>query len=43
MTDAYDLAYVRKEEEPILTPPTSDVGAIGWMRANLFSAQRTLF
>jgi general L-amino acid transport system permease protein len=37
MTDAYDLLYVRKEEEPILAPPRSDVGAVGWMRANLFS------
>jgi general L-amino acid transport system permease protein len=38
MTDAYELAYVRKEEEPILAPPMSNVGAVGWMRANLFSS-----
>jgi general L-amino acid transport system permease protein len=38
MTNAFDLVYVRKEEEPILAPPISDVGAVGWMRANLFSS-----
>ena len=37
-TTAYDLIFVRKEEEPILAPPVSDVGAIGWLRANLFSS-----
>ena len=38
MTTAHDILFVRKEEEPILAPPLSEVGAIGWMRANLFSS-----
>ena len=38
MTTAHDLLYVRKEEEPVLAPPSSEVGAIAWMRANLFSS-----
>ena len=38
MTTAYELAYVRKEEEPVLAAPLSEVGAIGWLRANLFSS-----
>ena len=38
MTTAHDLAYVRKEEEPILAPPRHEVGAIKWMRTNLFSS-----
>jgi general L-amino acid transport system permease protein len=38
MTTAHDLLYVRKEEEPVLAPPASEVGAIGWLRANLFSS-----
>jgi general L-amino acid transport system permease protein len=38
MTTAHDLLYVRKEEEPVLAPPSSEVGAIAWMRTNLFSS-----
>ena len=38
MTTAHDLLYVRKEEEPALAPPSSEVGAIAWMRTNLFSS-----
>ncbi len=38
MTDAFEMVYVRKEEEPILAPPRSDVGAIGWIRRNLLSS-----
>jgi general L-amino acid transport system permease protein len=38
MTTAHDLLFVRKEEEPVLAPPASEVGAIGWLRANLFSS-----
>jgi general L-amino acid transport system permease protein len=38
-TTAYDLAYVRKEEEPILAPPRGEVGAIKWLRTNLFSSR----
>jgi general L-amino acid transport system permease protein len=37
-TTAYDLAYVRKEEEPILAPPRGEVGAVKWLRTNLFSS-----
>jgi general L-amino acid transport system permease protein len=37
-TTAYELAYVRKEEEPVLAPPLGEVGALGWLRANLFSS-----
>lgn len=35
---AEQFAYARREEEPILAPPRSEVGAIGWLRANLFSS-----
>ncbi len=38
MTTAYELLYVRTEEEPILDPPSSNVGVIGWLRGNLFSS-----
>ena len=38
MTDAFEMVYVRKEEEPVLAPPRSAVGAVGWMRAHLFSS-----
>lgn len=38
MTEAEDLLYVRREEEPILPPPRRDVGAFGWVRRNLFSS-----
>ena len=33
-----DVAYVRRETGPILTPPLASRGAIGWLRANLFSS-----
>lgn len=32
-----DLSYVRKDMLPEKAPPVSEVGAIGWLRANLFS------
>ena len=38
MTTAYDLVYVRKEEEPILAPPRSEVGVMGWLLGNLLSS-----
>ena len=38
MTTAFELAYVRKEEEPVLAPPRSEVGAVHWLRSNLFSS-----
>jgi general L-amino acid transport system permease protein len=38
MTTAHDLLFVRKEEEPVLAPPSSEVGAIAWLRGNLFSS-----
>jgi general L-amino acid transport system permease protein len=38
MTTAHDLLFVRKEEEPVLAPPSSEVGVIAWLRANLFSS-----
>ncbi len=33
-----DLSFVRTELVPQKTPPASEVGVIGWMRANLFSS-----
>jgi general L-amino acid transport system permease protein len=38
MTTAHDFLFVRKEEEPVLAAPASEVGAIGWLRSNLFSS-----
>lgn len=38
MTMANEFAYVRTELEVPRPPPASQVGAIGWMRANLFSS-----
>jgi general L-amino acid transport system permease protein len=38
MTTAHGLLFVRKEEEPVLAPPSSEVGAIAWLRSNLFSS-----
>jgi general L-amino acid transport system permease protein len=35
---AFELAYVRKEEEPILASPRSEIGAVHWLRSNLFSS-----
>ena len=43
MTTAFELAYVRKEEEPVLAPPRSQVGLFGWARANLFSSFTNAF
>ncbi len=37
-SSARQLAYIRREEEPVLVPPRGEVGAVGWMRANLFSS-----
>jgi len=33
-----ELAYVRGEEEPVLPPPRGNIGAVGWLRQNLFSS-----
>jgi general L-amino acid transport system permease protein len=38
MTTAYELAYVRKEEEPILAPPRGQVRGIEAIYASLFSS-----
>jgi general L-amino acid transport system permease protein len=38
MTTAYELVYVRREEEPVLAPPPGEVGVVGWFRRNLFSS-----
>jgi general L-amino acid transport system permease protein len=38
MTTAYELMFVRREEEPVLAPPPGEVGAVGWLRRNLFSS-----
>ena len=38
MTTADDPTYAPPGEEPILAPPRTEVGAIGWLRANLFSS-----
>lgn len=32
------IAYVRTQNAPVLPPPGSTVGVIGWVRANLFSS-----
>jgi general L-amino acid transport system permease protein len=37
MSDASKLVFVRASDEPKLPPPRSTVGAIHWMRANLFA------
>ena len=37
-SSAAQFAYYRLEEEPTLAAPPSEVGAIGWLRANLFSS-----
>lgn len=31
-------AYIRKENAPVLPPPASMVGVVGWVRENLFSS-----
>ena len=38
MTTAYEMAFVRREEEPVLAPPPGEVGAVGWLRHNLFAS-----
>ena len=38
MTQSTSLAYVRTAAAPSLPPPANTVGAVGWMRANLFSS-----
>ncbi len=35
---AAQFAYYQREEEPTMAPPRSEVGAVGWLRANLFSS-----
>ncbi len=37
-SSAEQFAYSRREEEPTLAPPRNEVGAVGWLRANLFSS-----
>ena len=37
-SSAEQFAYYRLEEEPTLAAPRSEVGAVGWMRTNLFSS-----
>jgi general L-amino acid transport system permease protein len=38
MTTAYEMVFVRREEEPVLAPPPGQVGIVGWLRRNLFSS-----
>jgi general L-amino acid transport system permease protein len=38
MTSASQPGFVRGHEEPLLAAPRSEVGVIGWLRANLFSS-----
>src|SRR5439155_452277 len=38
MTTAFEMVFVRREEEPVLAPPPGEAGAIGWLRHNLFSS-----
>src|ERR1700686_4993186 len=38
MTTAYEMVFVRREEEPVLAPPPGEVGVVGWLRHNLFSS-----
>ena len=37
-SSAEQFAYARREEEPTMAPPRTEVGAVGWLRANLFSS-----
>ncbi len=37
-SSAEQFAYYRLEEEPTLAAPRNEVGAIGWLRSNLFSS-----
>jgi general L-amino acid transport system permease protein len=37
MATAFELVFVRKEEEPILAPPREEVGIVHWLRTGLFS------
>jgi general L-amino acid transport system permease protein len=38
MTTAFELVYVRREEEPALAPPPGQTGTVAWLRASLFSS-----
>ncbi|HZP21219.1 MAG TPA: amino acid ABC transporter permease [Bauldia sp.] len=38
MTTAFELVYVRREEEPVLAPPRGESGAVAWLRRRLFSS-----
>src|SRR2546422_1716983 len=38
MTTAYEMVFVRREEEPVLAPPPGETGVVGWLRRNLFSS-----
>jgi general L-amino acid transport system permease protein len=38
MALAHELLYVRREEEPILPAPASEIGVVGWARKSLFSS-----
>ena len=38
MTARSSSAYVRREEAPVLPPPPGTVGAVGWLRQNLFAS-----
>ncbi len=35
---SHSLAYVRTEEAPLLSPPASEVGFVGWARQNIFAS-----
>ena len=43
MSAAKGIAFVRREEEPVLAPPRGQVGIVGWARANLFSSPLNSF
>ena len=38
MTTAFELVYVRREEEPVLAPPPGETGTVAWLRASRFSS-----
>jgi general L-amino acid transport system permease protein len=38
MSAVAEAGFVRKELEPVVAPPVREVGAIGWLRRNLFSS-----
>lgn len=37
-TVSNSVAYIRTEEAPLLKPPASEVGFVGWMRQNIFAS-----